>query len=127
MAKISRNLLRIEAVEMFCQYCTSFSSGRYNKYIKSNGDQIENSDELGEESVKKQFCARHKETGFLNLACDLFVLHPFFYCKKCNQTLDIIVCIARQKKQEIAECLKCSQGKFIKQYVESKEVCHENE
>jgi len=124
--------VKINSPEMYCQYCTSFSYGKYNKWIKQvNGRQMEiDEDEIedvDDSKIKKQFCARDKQAESGNLACNDFVLHPFFYCKKGNQSLDIVVCIARQQKQIIESCFKCSQGKMIKQYIESKEEYHEHE
>jgi len=98
-----------------CGYCSGYASGRKNK---TTGDP--------DEPVIRQFCNKNRQADYGSSSCELFVLHPFFYCKRCNQQLDIKVCIARQNKKQEG-CVKCSQGKTIESYQTAKEVFHEND
>lgn len=112
--KIQRQILKIEPVSINCGYCSSYAEGRYNK----------NASASTEDRIIKQFCAKDRQVESNDNACQLFLMHPFFYCRKNNQRLDISICIARQNKRREG-CVKCYQGKILKTYLSAKEVCDE--
>jgi hypothetical protein len=132
MVKINREKIKIKQPEIYCGYCAHYATGRYNKIIKVvKGKQIEideleideETEDIGEKT-KKQFCAQNKQAEFNSVTCEIFHLHPFFYCKRHSQSLDISVCLSRQKKGREG-CQRCPQGNMLVVYHLSKEVCEE--
>ena len=68
---------------------------------------------IGERGVIEKLCPVLKENVTKNTeACDKFELAKYFWCVKCENWLEIIVCISRQNKKKEG-CQRCRQGKII--------------
>ena len=105
--KITRTQLK--EPKMYCEYCEMFVLGKHKKRNLEN----------------KQTCLMNRHAEHDTPICELFVLYPFFYCRRNSQQLDITVCIARRGKRRNG-CVSCKQGKIINDYVSTKEVFREN-
>lgn len=101
MAKILRMSVKIKNDGMQCRYCEHF---RHN-----------------EEPEDSCFINRGKKRSFEanGSICEEFLLKSFFWCKKNGQQLDIVVCVARQKKGN-EDCGRCDQGDRIFKYMEER-------
>ena len=73
---------------------------------------------LGEWGIIEKLCPVLKENVTKNTeACDKFELAKYFWCVKCENWLEIIVCISRQNKKKDG-CARCKQGKIVGYLVE---------
>ena len=68
-------------------------------------------------STEGRYCSIIRENVVLTSAkCEKFKAYPFFWCRKNEQWLDLVVCSARQKKNEEG-CRRCKSQREKTNYI----------
>jgi len=101
---------------MFCGNCQSFLGSK--KCI---------ADEDSEEEGKFRNCrVGGQKVTSRSTSCNEFKLKHTFFCQRHDQSYDVLMCLARQKKNHPGCSVRCQQGKMFKRYTEYQKGAGDN-
>jgi hypothetical protein len=117
VTKINRGKIELVLIEMYCQYCINWNTAKKTGYIdQEEGEEEENRKSRKAEGTRKCLVIG-KEIELKTKSCINFQLCSDFWCNKNHNIQNFKTCMNRQSKQS-KNCLKCKQGKLIKNFVE---------
>ena len=119
MTKIKSGNIRIQLIEMYCQYCKHWRTAKSTGYLEAED---ENDVRRCRKSEGTRNCLVTKEEVNLRTkSCGYFELCDIFWCERNQHQTDVKVCISKQQKNS-PYCKKCIVGVLImKSYLDSED------
>jgi hypothetical protein len=101
---------------MPCNLCSHWRDAKRTGFLEDDENEEQEKQTRRKTAGTRNCNVSKKEVGPVDEACENFLMHHDFWCRKNCQWYDVVVCIARQHRNQEG-CGKCSQGGLIWKYI----------
>lgn len=114
--------MSISMPSMICRYCSYWYQAKRGGFQEQDNEEESSEKQIRRSTIGARLC--HKAQADVtekDPVCEHFSLYWHFWCDRCDQYYDIVICIARQQKS-YPVCYRCRQGGLIWSYVKFKAI-----